>query len=244
MQQFAGDYDADVRVLEQSYRLPPSVHAFVHEYILGEFSRRQEKLFRPRSGGVDLGLTRCGSFNDVDPAEIGAHETLVLVRDRFRMLDAKKVLNAHTIPYRVAGGSSPFDNVKANAIRGMIKLNMGDTATERELRSLGIALQDSNILKGDYSRVMGKDWKDAITLTETQYDFYTSIDLFIPINVTLSTIHQAKGREADRVYVDLELTPRVTENISRNRDSELRVMYVACTRAREGLNLCAENALI
>jgi superfamily I DNA/RNA helicase len=65
-----------------------------------------------------------------------------------------------------------------------------------------------------------------------------------PINITLSTIHQAKGREADNVVLDLQLSARALVNLYSNKDAELRVMYVGATRAAKNLCLCGENPLV
>lgn len=75
-------------------------------------------------------------------------------------------------------------------------------------------------------------------------DFYAQADLSLPVNITLSTIHQAKGREAERVIVDLSMPARVQEAMYLDRDAELRVWYVALTRSSSQLILCGNNPLI
>lgn len=75
-------------------------------------------------------------------------------------------------------------------------------------------------------------------------EFYRQADLRQPVNISLSTIHQAKGRESKRVVLDLLLSQRVTENLYRDRDAELRVMYVGLTRTFDELIVCGENPLI
>ena len=65
-----------------------------------------------------------------------------------------------------------------------------------------------------------------------------------PIKYHLSTIHGAKGREADTVIVDLDLPARVLHNLELDRDAETRVQYVAITRARQALHLCGRNPLL
>lgn len=75
-------------------------------------------------------------------------------------------------------------------------------------------------------------------------DFYTQANLHQPIQVNLATIHQAKGREADSVIVDLSLSARVLNNYYSDPDAEARVQYVACTRAATELILCSENPLL
>jgi superfamily I DNA/RNA helicase len=59
--------------------------------------------------------------------------------------------------------------------------------------------------------------------------------------VLLSTTHRVKGGEADFVAVFLDCTRKVAENRMVHVDEELRVLYVACTRAREGLYLLSSK---
>jgi superfamily I DNA/RNA helicase len=53
----------------------------------------------------------------------------------------------------------------------------------------------------------------------------------------LSVTHKVKGGEADHVAVFLDCTQKVYENSQINLDEELRVLYVACSRAKFGLYL-------
>jgi superfamily I DNA/RNA helicase len=59
--------------------------------------------------------------------------------------------------------------------------------------------------------------------------------------VLLSTPHHVKGGEADFVAVFLDCTKQVAENAQCSVDEELRVLYVACTRARTGLYLVQKS---
>lgn len=75
-------------------------------------------------------------------------------------------------------------------------------------------------------------------------EFYAQADLSLPVRVNLSTIHQAKGREAEQVIVDLSLSNRVLSNYYTDPDAEARVQYVALTRTSDTLMLCSENPLL
>jgi len=75
-------------------------------------------------------------------------------------------------------------------------------------------------------------------------EFYAMADLNKPINFSLSTIHQAKGRESHRVILDLTLPSRTLVSMYNDRDAELRVLYVALTRSSDELILCGENPLL
>lgn len=75
-------------------------------------------------------------------------------------------------------------------------------------------------------------------------DFYSQADLTKPINISLSTIHQAKGREHPHVVLDLNLPMRTLAAMYNDRDAELRVLYVALTRTSDRLTLCGGNPLL
>ena len=75
-------------------------------------------------------------------------------------------------------------------------------------------------------------------------EFYAQANLSAPVEVTLSTIHQAKGRESPRVILDLNLPARTLNAMYNDRDSELRVLYVALTRTSKELLLCGSNPLL
>lgn len=75
-------------------------------------------------------------------------------------------------------------------------------------------------------------------------DFFSQANLRAPINFTLSTIHQAKGREHNRVILDLNLPMRTLAAMYQDRDAELRVLYVGLTRTSDELLLCGSNPLL
>jgi superfamily I DNA/RNA helicase len=55
--------------------------------------------------------------------------------------------------------------------------------------------------------------------------------------VRLSTIHSAKGAEADHVVLMTEMARRTHKEMENNPDDERRVWYVGVTRAREKLTI-------
>jgi superfamily I DNA/RNA helicase len=75
-------------------------------------------------------------------------------------------------------------------------------------------------------------------------EFYEQADLSAPPQIRLATIHQAKGREAEHVVLDLHMPQRVMQEMDMNPDAELRVLYVGITRARSSLTLCGEHPWI
>ena len=67
--------------------------------------------------------------------------------------------------------------------------------------------------------------------------FKNNEDLYGEPRVALSTIHKAKGGEADNVAILLDLSPAQKLNAVLNADSLHRQFYVAVTRAKENLFL-------
>lgn len=200
---FAEENDGEVRILDKSWRVPRLAHNLAHVTCLAEISKRVAKRFAPRDG--DGTITRYGDIWDIDL--YGFDVTgggLVLVRDRFRMEEVKHELNRLMVPYDVLGGSSPWTNRTATALR-----------------------------KGE-----------EIEISPFWQDFYRMADLTRPIRITLATIHQAKGRESDRVILDLNLQGAPLMHLSRDADPERRVLYVGLTRVKEQLLICGSSPLL
>jgi superfamily I DNA/RNA helicase len=59
-------------------------------------------------------------------------------------------------------------------------------------------------------------------------------------SVRLSTIHGAKGGQADHVCVLTNMTMRSQQELEKKPDDELRVWYVGATRARERLTVVGQ----
>lgn len=240
MMRFSKRYNAKARVLDQSHRIPSSVHKFVHDHILSEVEERVEKEFKPRE--FEGEINRWGSITDVDIRELvkKGESNLILVRDSYRMRAVEEALQNDRILYTIAGDRrSPFESQLFEAVKALQRPDEANAA------------QKAAAVK--YARVKGTQWDElvrmrkwyhALEVPERMIHIYENSDLFAPIEVRLSTIHQAKGREADNVIADTMLTQRVEESIYFNRDAELRVWYVCLTRAKQSLQICGENILV
>jgi hypothetical protein len=57
------------------------------------------------------------------------------------------------------------------------------------------------------------------------------------VNIKLSTIHGAKGGEADNVLLLTDLSTKFAKEYDRNADDIHRLFYVGLTRARESLHI-------
>tara|TARA_R110000803_G_scaffold101791_1_gene169810 strand:- start:137 stop:556 length:420 start_codon:yes stop_codon:yes gene_type:complete len=86
-------------------------------------------------------------------------------------------------------------------------------------------------------------WFKALENIPTQKSSYVRAMLRRKENINseprikLSTIHGAKGGEADNVMLLTDLSRKADEQYWKQRDSERRVFYVGMTRARNTLNI-------
>lgn len=87
----------------------------------------------------------------------------------------------------------------------------------------------------------GTPWPDVMTTINTETRAYLENleqrgeNLALEPRVTLSTIHQQKGGEADNVIVSLDIGKMAYEEYRKNPINEHRLFYVAFSRAKENL---------
>ena len=55
--------------------------------------------------------------------------------------------------------------------------------------------------------------------------------------LTLTTVHKSKGLEWDRVHIEDDYQFKLNDKDYKISDEELRLLYVACTRAKVSLNI-------
>jgi DNA helicase-2/ATP-dependent DNA helicase PcrA len=109
------------------------------------------------------------------------------------------------------------------------------------------ALPDKKVsfdeLKQDYGLVaeISQSWVDVMTTLNTETRAYLENlesrgeDIGREPRITLSTIHQQKGGEADNVIVSLDIGKMAYDDYKKNPISEHRLFYVAFSRAKENL---------
>jgi DNA helicase IV len=91
-------------------------------------------------------------------------------------------------------------------------------------------------------------WTTALEIDITNKNYISRlIDKGIKMDsipkIIIDKIHQVKGKEADHVVV-YEKCPQIStlrDKTTKERDAELRVWYVAVTRAKKGLHVIQPN---
>jgi superfamily I DNA/RNA helicase len=234
--------------LEISYRLPEAVYRFA-KGITRLIADKIDKDFKPAKdveGFVEEIADRDALVRRIrkDLAENGQqpYRWYLLFRNNCFIDEIAALLEQFTIPYHTAKGFCLNERDLAKIKRyynfrkqgygskdGLEKFcadngikNINDDFTESEL-----VPSERRYVYLDYVEKYGIEGLDEMSRRE-------------PF-LLLSTTHRVKGGEADFVAAFLDCTRRVAENALVNLDEELRVLYVACTRARLGLYLVASK---
>lgn len=231
-----GRVEGAQRVLSQSYRVPRAAHALAQE-VIGRVGQRVEKDYAPRR---EVGtLEQFPSLQYIDaPYDT---DTLVLYRNHSQRAEAERWLMENHVPYTMIGSvqSSAFDNRYANAVRAYELLKRGNEISMNQLNCLtktAVPWFKDRLSSKDFSDVQRMPWEALLEMPWEQAEYLRGVDVFAKADVRMSTIHSAKGMEADDVILLNGMGARTYEQMN---DDEHRVWYVAVTRTRHHLTIIA-----
>lgn len=227
--------------LNHSWRLPDSVLE-VAEKVVNQIETRVNKQYTSR--GVSGYVFFVNSIEEVFMESNKSY--LFLVRNSKYISIVRKFLERRGIPYTLNGEALlKLSDIKT--IRQWEELRNSSTELPEFLTPIGKNLnKNANI---------ADPWYNAFDWPEETIDYYISflqgmaektwdsIEEYVRkhsgknTKIRVSTIHRAKGTEADNVVVMLDITTRTHKEYMRNSDNENRVLYVGVTRAREKLIL-------
>ena len=229
MRKFSDKYGAEVKVLDQSYRIPKCVHT-LSQNLINRVSNRFPKVYRPRS---EEGVIN--TYGDFEYMEFDDTDTMVLARTHRLIHDMESTLIEKNIPYRKHGGRpGMLENRYATAIRTMNRVMRGEEPTKNQLETFNKVCRSQYY---DLDNISGRMYHEVLSIPESMVNYYSNVDVEAEPKVSLSTIHAAKGKESDRVVVSTEMTPRISESFAKSPDEEIRVFYVAVTRAKRRLDI-------
>lgn len=250
------NFEGTVTVLEQSWRVPAKVHA-VAEDVVQRIRNRQVKEWKPRNfeGAVQTYIR----FEDVDVTE---GEWLILAPTNYLLNEIHTWLRSQGIIYERHGQRSVSESV-LEAVFGWEQLRKGlpvdtNVATciykylgadkvARGHKKLQNATADEvhtiHTLKEKHGLLTDAIWHEALEkIGEDKRDYIIAAlrrgrKLKGNIPVKLSTIHGAKGGEADHVMLLTDLSSRFTAEYATNPDAIHRMFYVGITRAKKSLHI-------
>tara|TARA_R100000479_G_scaffold102608_1_gene51165 strand:- start:402 stop:1979 length:1578 start_codon:yes stop_codon:yes gene_type:complete len=244
--------------LKQSYRVPE--HPFVFaQGLTDQITKRENKSWNPTK---EKGFVTW--HNDILDIDMTEGEWLILTRTNYIANKVcNKLREEGYVFWREGEGWSVSVNVLV-AIEVWLKLQRGATVPADLLKPFSKLIDPKHITKSgrklmfslsedqeytltDLKRLCGFDvnnfvtWQNVLKISEQVAAYIVSVRkrgekiLSADPRIRVSTIHRAKGGEADNVALLLDSTKACVE--SEDQDAEKRVWYVGVTRAKKELHI-------
>tara|TARA_B100000902_G_scaffold394416_1_gene450718 strand:- start:4172 stop:5686 length:1515 start_codon:yes stop_codon:yes gene_type:complete len=245
-------------VLDKSYRVPLSVHDFSND-LIKRVTTRQDKVWQPTERQGNLSWHR-----DIMELDLESGEWLILARTNYIANKiAAQLKDDGYLFWREGAGWSLSQNV-LNGIEVWLKLCKGFSLSAAELKNFSKLINGNVITKSGRKNLSSLDpdlsytlediidscslnvnaemkWMNVLKVSDKEIGYITSVRrrgerlLSGSPRIRISTIHKAKGGEADNVALFLDSTKACMDNL--DQDSEVRVFYVGATRAKQHLHL-------
>lgn len=234
MAQFAEDYRAKVHTLTQSYRVPQTAHSIAQQ-IAARMARRQEKEYAPTA---EIGNVQ--GFGGFSAHRLGdaQRDTLILYNDKFIRKAVEEELIDAGIPFTATGGfPAPLQSKGAKAVYSAMGSSPDASTVRKGLNERGVDLIGSVGVGAVVERIRGGD-HSIVNFGNNGWlvgDYYSRVDWKNPPRIRISTIHGAKGMEADDVHLLLDQSQAALDYAWRDPDASHRLFYVGVTRTRHNL---------
>lgn len=219
-------------ILDKSYRMPSKVLSFSTQ-ISARINKRIDKKFAPREAGGQVEL-----INGIDSLEFNESETYyLLARNRYYLEKYAEALRKRGLVYTIKGEKSVSETLVKTINAYEYRRREGKFKSDVD------KLRVKQVLIDKEYRL---PWYDALEMDEDDKDYYRDLvanktDLSSS-NIMVSTIHGVKGGEADNVVLMADMTKRTHHGYQENPDSELRVLYVGASRAKQRLFIMPSEA--
>lgn len=249
-------FEGDALVLDQSYRVPAKVHALAN-IVVNRIRTRQPKKWNPRQeeGAVKY-------YNHFEHIDISQGEWLLLASTNYLLNDMHTWIKSQGLLFERHGHRSITEAV-LTAVLGWETLRKGKEVPYAVVKQIYKHL-NSDFIKRGHKTLRDIDptgmytmeylqehhglyttaiWHEALTkIGEDKRDYIIAIlrrgtKLSGKINIKLSTIHGAKGGEADNVLLLTDLSAKFATEYEKNSDDVNRLLYVGITRARQALHI-------
>lgn len=224
------------QVLQQSFRIPQKVHQLASD-ITKKIKHRAEKTYLPRSsvGSVEY-------WHNVDHIGMESGTWLLLARNSYLLDEYAVSMKSKGVAFAIRGRNSVGTNhTRAISLfekwrRDKQPLPLEDLELVRDFLPKGTTHWPDVIWHKAFARMALEDKEYYISLLRRNES------LTATPRINISTIHGAKGGEADHVVLlsDIAATTWKAQNL--DQDSEHRVWYVGATRCRESLHIVLPRA--
>lgn len=247
-----------VEVLPQSYRIPKAVHTFA-ETIVSRISHRRDKRFdaKDAQGSVEF-------ISDEEDLDAAVGTWLFLARHRYQLPQLERLCRDRGWFYHSKGqNSNSTENARAvvaweNLRRGHtqrcedVSLALRLAGYKAEGERIGKIHPEMHIHHEQIDAPISGTWLEKLVyLNEGDREYFIQarrggeslakahpetrvLEPTAP-RIEISTIHGAKGGEAQGVYLLSDVSESTFNALENGSDDEHRVFYVGATRAIEKL---------
>ena len=249
-------------VLSQSYRIPHSIHK-VADSVVQRIRSRQKKIWLPRheEGSVERTYDANTVSFDNDEWLILAQANYMLDELADRLTSSghyferkgspslKKTIRSAISSWNHLQQSPGHEVSLKEAVNLYDHMSSGEGRLKRGAKKMlgGADEQDlftMAVLRQHFGLETPDDtWDMALDRIGDEDRAYATallnrgINIFEKPRIKLSTIHGAKGGEADNVLLFMDLSGKALKEMEKNPDDAHRVLYVGVTRAKQNLVL-------
>ena len=249
-------FNGEIIILQQSYRVPAKVHALAN-VVVNRIKQRQPKTWNPREFEGEVKY-----YNDFEHVDISTGEWLIMASANYMLNDLHAWIKSQGLLFERHGHRSIPEAV-LTAVLGWEALRKGKEVPfalvqqiykyigpeyvargHKMLRGVdeeGVFTLD--LLKERHGLLTDDIWHEVLTkIGDDKRDYIIALlrrgtKLSGKVPIKLSTIHGAKGGEADNVLLITDLSTKFAAEYERNADDIHRLLYVGITRARQSLHL-------
>jgi DNA helicase-2/ATP-dependent DNA helicase PcrA len=249
-------FSGDVKILDQSYRVPSKIHALANR-VVTRIKQRQPKVWKAREEEGSISY-----YNDFQQVDITHGNWLILASANYMLTDMHDWIKSQGLLFERHGQRSVSESILI-AVLGWEKLRKGGEVPFHVLKVIYKYLDSAFIkhghkmlrtadqadmftldtLKEKHGLLSDEIWHKALTkISEDRRDYLVSLlrrntRLTGHVPIKLSTIHGAKGGEADNVLLLSDLSTRFAKDYDKNSDDINRLLYVGITRAKQTLHI-------
>lgn len=249
-------FDGNVHILDQSYRVPSKIHSLA-DRVVNRIRKRQPKVWKPRTEGGTIAY-----YNDFHHVDITNGEWLVLAAANYMLTDMHDWLKSQGLLFERHGQRSIPEAILV-AVVGWERLRKGQEVPfpvvktiykyldskfvkhgHKGLKTASVeAMYTHESLTKDHGLLTDAIWHEALTkIGEDKRNYLIAllrrgVKLTGKVPIKLSTIHGAKGGEADNVLLISDLSTKFASEYENNPDDINRLLYVGITRAKQALHI-------
>ena len=239
--------------LKQSYRIPAKVHNLAMG-LINRIKKRIDKTWSPKTHEGSL-----SRHDDFEQVNMSSGEWLVLARTKYMLdqLEPTLYLNGYYYQNKFRKNkeqnlhlaATDWENLRKGQPATYDQIEriygyMNNNADKIKLKSMIKNMSyDMDTLKESYGLKTDTVWFEAFDdAAKRETDYLRKMrkngeKLNEAPRITLSTIHGAKGGEAENVVLLTDLSLNTMKSYEQNPDDENRLFYVGATRTKEHLHI-------